>query len=179
MSDLAQGWADVPDDEADAVWDRFTERFAFRPGTDPRRWPGITVPDASVTWDLAATWQRPDRWPPGTPLSTFDVDTGAVERLVMGLLRDCTEPAGFVYALDWQHAAYRCSPHGVDLGDVDGWPVPVVPNGDYHVFLDPGFRFGVFGPPWEATLCLFGEPLTARIAALDIAALPPTFRRQG
>lgn len=175
MDDTDRGWIDISDDESDAVWERFSREFAFRPSTDPRQWPGIRIPSASVTWDLAATWQRPRHWSPATTLTTFEVDTEALELMVMAALRDCTGPTASVYALDWQHADYRCFPHRVDDVRVEQWPVSIVPNGDYHIFLDRDFQFGVFGHPWQATLSVFGEPLLCRIAYHNGGVLPPTF----
>lgn len=174
--DAERGWVDLSDDESDAVWRRFSREFAFRPSTDPRQWPGIRLPAASVSWDLAASWARPRQWPPAVALRAFDVDTQALELLVMAALRDCAAPDTGVYALDWQHADYRCAPRDVDDARVDEWPVSIVPNGDYHVFLDPDLRFGVFGHPWQATLSVFGEPLLHWIAQRDESTLPPVFR---
>jgi hypothetical protein len=34
-----------------------------------------------------------------------------------------------------------------------------LPDGDYAIFLAEDFSFGFFGHPWEATICIFGEPL--------------------
>ena len=39
--------------------------------------------------------------------------------------------------------------------------VPVLPNGDYYLYLAPDLSFGTFGHPWEQTICVFGAPLLA------------------
>ncbi len=42
--------------------------------------------------------------------------------------------------------------------------IPVLPNGDYYVFLSPELDWGWFGHPWEQTICIFGERLLAAVA---------------
>lgn len=70
-----------------------------------------------------------------------------------------------LYALDWQHTWYRVAPHQHPDGLPPlAWPVPVFPDGDYHIFLADDFRFGVFGHPWEQTMCAFGDALLEALA---------------
>ena len=38
--------------------------------------------------------------------------------------------------------------------------MPVLPDGVYTLFLAPDGRFGIFGHPWEMTVCVFGRELT-------------------
>ena len=62
--------------------------------------------------------------------------------------------------LDWQHPCYLFEPHGeFSFNSEDDWPVPAIPNGDYHIFLSRGMDLGVFGHPWEQTMCVFGQSL--------------------
>jgi hypothetical protein len=66
----------------------------------------------------------------------------------------------WIYALDWQHPGYRFYPHRpFSLNRLGEWPIPILPNGDYHIFLEQDFNFGVFGHPWEETICVLGEKL--------------------
>jgi hypothetical protein len=37
--------------------------------------------------------------------------------------------------------------------------VPVFPDGVYTLFLAADARFGIFGHPWEMTVCVFGQEL--------------------
>jgi hypothetical protein len=37
--------------------------------------------------------------------------------------------------------------------------VPVFPDGVYTLFLAADGRFGLFGHPWEMTVCVFGREL--------------------
>jgi hypothetical protein len=66
----------------------------------------------------------------------------------------------WIYALDWQHPSYKFYPHlPFSLNKFGEWPIPILPNGDYYIFLQRAFNFGVFGHPWEETICVFGEKL--------------------
>jgi hypothetical protein len=140
----------IPDDEYGPVWDRFYDRFRFRPGIDPATWPAIFEPVPSVTWSL-------------------DPLLGDLDAPVLTALAGCMPPDGSLLALDWQHDSYRVWPHRA--GD-DGWPLSVYPNGDYYVFLAEDLSFGTFGHPWERSLCVFGARLLDRI-------LPRVLRRDG
>jgi hypothetical protein len=147
----------IPDDEYGPVWDRFYERFRFRPGMDPATWPAILEPVPSVTWSL-------------------DPLLGDLDDPVLAALAGCTPPDGALLALDWQHDSYRVWPHRA--GD-DGWPLSVYPNGDYYSFLAEDLSFGTFGHPWERSLCVFGAPLLDRVADQLDGILPRVLRRDG
>jgi Protein of unknown function (DUF2716) len=58
-----------------------------------------------------------------------------------------------IYALDWQHTCFWFYPQ---LGQP--WYIGL-PDGDYSIFLAEDFSYGYFGHPWEATICIFGQPL--------------------
>jgi hypothetical protein len=38
-----------------------------------------------------------------------------------------------------------------------------LPNGDYYIFFEKNLNFGVFGHPWEGTMCIFGKELITNI----------------
>jgi hypothetical protein len=161
------------------AWDCFYRQFEFRASMDAKDWPAITEPVPSVSWDLALSRDDFDeRWASGR--WRFAMDEDAVNRLVMVALQACVQPGDWVYALDWQHPAYRCWPHQVDLSvDTGTWPVPVFPNGDYYIFAAHDFRFGVFGHPWEATLCVWGIELLDAVKERNSGVLTRPLRRDG
>lgn len=51
-SPLPNGWTTLEDENR--YWDRFTDRFGFRPGITESTWPAIAEPTPSVTFDLTA-----------------------------------------------------------------------------------------------------------------------------
>ncbi|GAB3169722.1 DUF2716 domain-containing protein [Micromonospora palomenae] len=173
------GWQHLNRAEYDQVWDGFDERFQFRASMDASQWPAIIEPVPSLTWDLAISRHDFDeRWRSG--LWRFAVDEDGLNRLVMGALQDCVADDDWVYVLDWQHPAYRCWPHRVDPDSrTDMWPVEVFPNGDYYIFASRDLRFGTFGHPWEATLCIWGADLINAVAARNAGVLTRLYRRDG
>jgi hypothetical protein len=64
-------------------------------------------------------------------------------------------------ALDWQHPAYWFWPHRQP--SQEPWRIPPFPNGDYFVHCTEDMTQGTFGHPWEQSLCVFGEGLTAAL----------------
>jgi hypothetical protein len=149
----------LDDEEYRQAWDRFYERFRFRPGMDPATWPAILEPVPSVTWSL-----DPD-----------DRHDDVVEVVHAGLTA-CTPPGGTLLILDWQHDCYRVWPHRLAAA---GWPLSPVPAGDYYIHLAEDLSFGTFGHPWESSLCVFGAPLLDRVAGPVGRILPRVLRRDG
>jgi shikimate kinase len=146
---MTSAWSELPRAADDATWDRFYAEFDFRPSMTVV--PGIREPHHSVTFDISGVYGEEDRY----RQLTLDLS----EKLVAALRR-CVPEGEVVHALDWQHSSYRFEPHRpFEFASEDDWPVPALPNGDYFLFLDPALRFGVFGHPWEQSMCVFGDAL--------------------
>ncbi len=145
-------WEELSKDERGWLWKRFRQQFHFRPSTHPASWPGIREPHPSVTYDISAVFS-------GDPVAYEEAEID-LNTKVLEALRRCVPHEEYLYALDWQHPCYRFRPHyPFDAADPDEWMVPVIPDGDYYIFLAKGFEFGIFGHPWEKTICVFGECL--------------------
>lgn len=158
-----EAWEQITNDGA--IWDRFDERYRFRPGVDPATWPAIAEPAGSVTFDLAPVFARDARG--------FDADADALNRLVLDALMETFDDGAALVVLDWQHPSYRWRPHAHDrLGG--RWRVEPFPNGDYHIVLTEDLRQGTFGHPWEQTFCVFGRDLVPRLAPSLADWLPVT-----
>ncbi len=85
---------------------------------------------------------------------------------------------GFVYALEWQKPGYRFIPSVASPpGRIDSWLVPVIPDGDYYLFVASDLRFGWLSHPWEQSVCVYGELVAALSPAL--ATLDWPVRRRG
>lgn len=159
-------WAQVRDDEAQRLWDRFDAAFRFRPSMYDL--PAIDEPTPSITYAL-----------------TYEDGTRAepvwVNRALLTALRRVTSIDDGVVVLDWQHPTYRCRPHRVrdeEAPDVT-WPIEIYPDGDYYIWLAEDFRYGTFGHPWEPSLCVFGEELLTAVAESGDEALGRVLRRSG
>lgn len=136
-----KGWTPLTEDEYDVVWDRFYEQFSFRPSVSAADWPSIREPSPSITFRFAYDDAQEDE----------KYESWALERL-----REVTDPDSALYALDWQHESFWFQPH-----EATAFEIPPFPNGDYYIFLTQDFSAGLFGHPWEQTICLFGDGLIA------------------
>lgn len=159
--DRIPGWDPIPRDDQ-SYWRRFERAFAFQPGTDPATWPAIREPAPSVTYDLSPEFQ--------SGRLTDRLETAAIKAMVEAFPEDTV-----LIALDWFHFGYRFCPHrfhtSPDATSRRAWPVPVTPNGDYSIFFTEDLSSGLFGHPWEQTLCVIGRPL---LDALSLDWLPIT-----
>ncbi len=141
-------WKELVDPEREEAWELFYKVLQFRPGMKKCDWPGIHEPDASTTYSISHAYEVEDLYLP----RTNDLCT----KIKLALM-ECTDPQDFVYALDWQHPCYKFWPHEpFPFETEDDWPIPPLPNGDYYSFVSPDLTFGVFGHPWEQTMCVFG-----------------------
>jgi hypothetical protein len=166
---MAQTWAVLDDAEREAIWDRFYARFDFR--ASMTNFPGFAEPADSTTFSLSAMYGDEDRY--------WQIRRGC-EAAFLAAARSAVPADGHLYALDWQHPAYRFWPHGpVETDHLGDWTVPFLPNGDYYCFVDPDLRFGTLGHPWEETLCLFGAPFSTALAGALIDLLGMPIRRGG
>ena len=117
----------------------------------PADLPGIYEPFPSVTFALPRLGRDQDM--------PTDADVADLQSVMLAVFAACTPPHGRIYALDWQHESFWLQPHVA----FDAWRVPVLPDGDYYIFLAPDFSRGLFGHPWEWTMCVFGAPLLSAL----------------
>lgn len=162
-------WVELEEAEHGAIWDRFDRRFGFRP--DVQEFPGFDEPLDSITFALSGMFGDEDRyW-----RIRRDCESAFLEAA-----RGVVAAGEFIYALDWQHPAYRFWPHRpVEVDHLGDWTVPFLPNGDYYCFVEPQLQFGTLGHPWEETLCVFGARLSEELESglTELLGLP--IRRGG
>jgi hypothetical protein len=145
-------WQELDADEAQRVWDRFDSALHFQPSVDKADWPGIREPRDSVAFSIGHVFSGDE--------SRYTRLTNDLAHKLIIALQKCVDVGSTIYALDWQHACYSFAPHQpFDFKTEDDWPVPPCPNGDYYIFLAQDMSFGVFGHPWEQTMCVFGRCL--------------------
>jgi hypothetical protein len=139
---MNNAWITLTSNEYDKVWDVFGDKFKFNPSVHIGNFLGILEPSPSVTYQISEDFGDEDKVIDldGKVLSALRSETGLEER---------------IYVLDWQHECYWFYPHK----DFQEWMIPVLPNGDYYIFLAEDFRFGIFGHPWEWTQCVWGKDL--------------------
>jgi len=143
-------WNQLEETECDAVWNRFYKKFRFKPGVKSSDWPGIVEPAESITFSIGPVY---DGHPEAYNRRTHDLGVKLIRAF-----RRCVGPADTIYVLDWHHPCYSFAPHGeFHFEHEDDWPIPALPNGDYYIFLARDLEWGVFGHPWEQTMCVFGR----------------------
>lgn len=167
-------WAELDWDAGKVLWAEFADRYQFRAGTSPDKWPAIVEPIPSVVWDLYPVFTG--HYPGG-----FAAGSRGVAALVLDTLRACTEWPETVVFHDWVHPSRLFGPHEVDEPEeVRGWDVGgPFPNCDYTIFVSRDYAFGIVGHPWERSLCVFGESAVAGFAARDQGAFTKGPRRDG
>lgn len=117
------------------------------------------------------------------PYSVYAIDDMTDEQidlsedLVMDCLINCSNFQKNWYALDWQHSAFRFSPHNIDRqqkviwvrdrrysgGGYNAYFPPFCPDGDYYFFIDEDFANGYLGHPWRQEIWVFGSDLINEI----------------
>jgi len=147
-------------DEYDDVWDRFRSAFQFRPSVHADQWPGMREPSPSITYSISER-------------TTFveDLDTHA-----LAIFRRVVAPEERMYVLDWQHTSFWFYPH---RSRGEAFERGLYPDGDYHIFLAEDFSFGMFGHPWEQTICVFGERLLQAMDQHTPSLFRSILRRDG
>jgi hypothetical protein len=168
--ELPDGWLPLADEDESRYWDDFYARFSFKPSIESSDWPGIEEPAPSVTFDVSPIFSR-NKYTQASGLRALDI--AALRAFVWTL-----PPGEEMIVLDWHHPCYRYQPHLHAMNERLLWQVPVVPNGDYYIFLRSDLTTGTFGHPWEQTLCVFGEPLVSTLGA-NLATWLPTKRVDG
>jgi hypothetical protein len=159
QGELPVGWSlDAAKDETE-VWARFKKKFQFSPSTEKSDWPSIKERSPSVTYALQ-------------PFNEIDLE--ATWHGLMTVFKNISHnEQDEIYVLHWQHGGYVVNPK--KLGE--DWIVHPIPNGDSYIFIDPEFKFGIFGHPWEWTMNVFGEPLIQEVKKQKIAALSEILRK--
>ena len=147
-------WKELTSQEYDEVWDRFVDEFAFKPSVQEADWPSFEPLGPFITWSLSA----------GATLDDF----------ALAAFRKLLAPGKRMFALDWRHVCWSFDPHAA----FERWEVPVIPNGDYYLFIAPDFEWGWLGHPWEQSICIFGEPLLSFVAANQPEAFTEIIRRR-
>jgi hypothetical protein len=165
-------WIDLSEAELDEAWTRFSREFDPRFGTTPEDWPGIVEPTPSATYDISSAWDDPDPF-------CREVQKG-LNRSALAALRECTTPDESIYAFSvWRrYCAFHL--HRVfKAEDPDEWAVPVLPVGGYGIFVARDMRFGIYGHPWESTVCVFGSELLSALAGHWPELFSKVVRRDG
>jgi len=134
--------------ELTSIWNDFKRDFEFRPSTHERDFPGIDEPTPSITYRLK---------------EFGSMDPDLANAWALDVMKACQPQGTKIIALDWQHFCWWLDVHLPDA--IEDWErrIPLLPNGDYSIFLSRELNSGMFGHPWERSLCIFGGPFLEAI----------------
>jgi uncharacterized protein DUF2716 len=147
------GWTVI---ESDDQWDRFERRFGFQASPWPDGWPAVREPTPSITFDLSPIFDREG--------PHFASGVHALNAEVLRAFAWQLSDLPSMVVLDWQHATYRLDVATFVVSDWTNRDLPLpFPNGDYYAFLSEDMTEGTFGHPWEKTLLVLGQRMTATL----------------
>ncbi len=135
-------------EEDNKTWDKFYELFHFKPDMD--QFPAIRSDRPQLKLDISVCFSE-------------EYPLWKLEEYAINLFTSVSEPGDRFYALDWQHEGYDFDPWApMDRNEFNEWIIPVLPNGDYYIFLTKDFKNVWFGHPWEQTITLIGDEIVKR-----------------
>lgn len=170
---MTNAWQELKGAEESRVWDRFEREFLFNPSVHAANWPGIREPQPSETYSISGVYAGDE--------SHYTKLNADLQRWGLIAFQELLpSESDWLHALDWQHPCYRFYPHiPFELDEFGEWTVPILPNGDYYIFLAQELSWGIFGHPWEQTMCLFGAPMLATLEKNRPQLLTKLVRRNG
>lgn len=147
------GYSLLNEELAKSVWDKIHNEFKFVPvyTAESYQWISLPVPFKFYQLDQSVTGTHWDRM-----MNSLFVQLGSSE----------------LYALNWQHDSFVFAPrdhwklvkeYHDDERDCNVYFPHYYPNGDYCFFVDPQWRYGLFGHPWLSQIAVFGEEFIGRI----------------
>ncbi len=138
----------LKDSIEDSIWERFYQLFQFAPSTTV--YPAIKTDKPYLRLDISKVFG----------------DSRLIEKLertAIELFIHISSPGERLYALVWQHQSYDFDPRQpLEKDEFDEWIIPILPNGDYYIFLESEFDNVWFGHPWEETITLVGSSMIQR-----------------
>lgn len=157
--------------EDERFWGLVDRQLGFHPSTRPGDWPGFNEPEGSITWSAAPLFDDFEE-----SFVDAEIELASVLAFAADKVRGGDDS---LVCLDWQHPGYWFDPAIVrPPSQAYSWPIPVLPDGDYYLFLATDLRFGWLTHPWEQTVCCYGDLLAEMQPALERLGLP-ILRRSG
>lgn len=150
-----EAWIELSESEENKLWDKIFTDFGFNPSVHPDNFPGFSEPAPSTTYSITNIYDNPQN---------FSRLNRNLHESFLRIFKKTVPLGGFLYVLDWQHQCYKFFPNNLTNSFIaEDWTVPILPDGDYYLFLSNNLKYGTLGHPWEETICVFGEKLTYEI----------------
>lgn len=139
------GWRQMSRGQMDEAWNAYESRFYSRNDGLFR------TPTPATTWSISQIYLRGQEF-----RETVERDLNSK---TLAAFRQLTSRGEELLALDQNHTCYFFDPHEMHEGGTEDWAVPVLPDGDHHIFLARDHRFGIIGNCVQMTMCIFGKDL--------------------
>ena len=132
----------IPQNTENLLWNKLYNEYKFTPKIHGQfEW--IKIPNENKTYHKDTPW------------------TDEQEYLINSFLEELVSDE--VYAFDWQHDCFLFSPKEYIPFDYEYYDTnrkcnvyfpTYYPNGDYHLFFDPDWNYGIFGNPWKKVIIM-------------------------
>ena len=137
----------IPQNTENLLWNKLYNEYKFTPKIHGQfEW--IKIPNENKTYHKDTPW------------------TDEQEYLINSFLEELVSDE--VYAFDWQHDCFLFSPKEYIPFNYEYYDTnrkcnvyfpTYYPNGDYHLFFDPDWNYGIFGNPWKKEIIIMGKIL--------------------
>ncbi|WP_339169663.1 DUF2716 domain-containing protein [Paenibacillus sp. FSL R5-0341] len=148
-----KNWMEIDSSLDYQLWERVCKDFNFKPSIHKEEWPSFTPPSPFIVYNIAHLYG------PNFEKLYSDLETCITKAMI-----ESSDEDDYLYVLDWQHESYLFNPRlDSPKNELNEWPIPLYPNGDYYFFIEKDFSWGYLGHPWEKSICIFGEELLRAI----------------
>ena len=137
----------IPQNTENLLWNKLYNEYKFTPKIHGQfEW--IKIPIENKTYHKDTPWSDEQ------------------EHLINSFLEELVSDE--VYAFDWQHDCFLFSPKEYIPFNYEYYDTnrkcnvyfpTYYPNGDYHLFFDPDWNYGIFGNPWKKEIIIMGKIL--------------------
>ena len=137
----------IPQNTENLLWNKLYNEYKFTPKIHGQfEW--IKIPIENKTYHKDTPWSDEQ------------------EHLINSFLEELVSDK--MYAFDWQHDCFTFSPKEYIPCDYEYYDTnrkctvyfpTYYPNGDYHLFFDSDWKYGIFGNPWKKEIIVMGKNL--------------------
>ena len=140
-------------EEYESVWNNFDNLYNFKPSV--KHFPAVDTHQPQLKFNITSCFSE-------------DFPMEKLEDYALKLFQSISKPGDRLYALDWQHDSFHFDPRKkMDRNEFEEWIVPVLPNGDYSIFLTKDLKNVWFGHPWEQAITLIGLEIVTQSREFD------------
>lgn len=146
-------WEILSERENDFMWDKVVKELRFDPFPNKFLFQKtFHVSKPYKKFNISLIFRCKEKW---------DIFMREMETNALNAFQDCTSENERIYALNWQHQGYTFNPRlEMERNEFDEWLIPLIPDGDYCLFLQKDLEWGILGIPFKNEIIVFGEKFT-------------------